>query len=89
MKFNEAMNVLCGAIDYYYNEFDTDEEYEAYKEMERAEDVFALLVKILQDNDIETLEQLKEFFEKFDKISKELVSIGSVIKEIKVGLGIE
>ena len=92
MNFKEAMNILSGAIDYYYNEFygttDTNEEYETYKEMERAEDVFALLVKTLKDNGIETLDQLKNFFERMNKINKELKDISSVIKEIKVGLGI-
>ena len=63
MTFEEAMNIISGVIDYYYNEFydcrDTEEEEEAFKELEEAESAMCLLVRALKEKGITNLKDVK------------------------------
>ena len=46
MKFEDAINVMSGLLDMYYEEFyKSDIETEGYKELEKAEMTLYLLVK--------------------------------------------
>lgn len=62
MNFKEAMNIITGCIDDYYEEhcssgFETEE----YKEIASAERVFENLVAILENNNIKSVNELERW----------------------------
>ena len=57
MNFSKALELINGSVDCFYEEYgDTPE----YKEIEKAETVFTLLIKKLADKNINTLADLEE-----------------------------
>lgn len=61
MNFEEAIHTISGFIDMYYEEYcDSGKETEEYKEIEKAESTFCLLIKELKNRDIVSLKDLKQ-----------------------------
>ena len=57
MNFSKALELINESVDCFYEEYgDTP----AYKEIEKAETVFTLLIKKLVDKNINTLADLEE-----------------------------
>ena len=61
MKFEDAMHIMSGLLDMYYEEYcDSGIETEEYKELEKAEAMLYLLIKELKNKGIINLKDLKE-----------------------------
>ena len=61
MKFEDAMHIMSGLLDMYYEEYcDSGVETEDYKELEKAESTLYLLIKELESKGITNLKDLKE-----------------------------
>ena len=59
MKFEDAIHTISGLVDMYYEEHCVNNgETEEYKELEKAESVLYLLIKILKYKGVEKLEDL-------------------------------
>lgn len=60
MTLKEAINIINGSIDYYYEEHCSNgNETEEYKELEKAETILTLLVKRLEEVEVNYLKDLR------------------------------
>lgn len=61
MTFEDAVYIISGLLDMYYEEYcGFGEETESYEELEKAESMLYLLVKELKNKGISNLKELKE-----------------------------